>query len=94
MCRNRELHVGQQLWILSIRHQEQRTTSGKQDIEADVEALAGRVHHATDFFYFEHIAKYQGDVEGETRIKMTEMWVPAAAITEPLKRADDAEAKA
>jgi len=31
-----------------------------------------------DFFYFEHAAKYQT----ESRIKIGELWVPAAAITE------------
>jgi len=49
---------------------------------------------ATEFFYFDHIAKYQSDVDGETRIKMTEMWVPAAVITEALSTDADAEAKA
>jgi hypothetical protein len=39
---------------------------------------------ATDFFYFEHIAKYQGTVDG-SRIKMQVLWVPPA-ITEPLAR--------
>lgn len=69
---------------------------GRADFDVVAFTHLDRDHYAkaTDFFYFEHIAKYQGDVEGETRIKMTEMWVPAAAITEPLKRADDAEAKA
>lgn len=33
---------------------------------------------ASDFFYFEHATKYQGS----GRIKMKEMWVPAAAVTE------------
>lgn len=49
---------------------------------------------ATNFFYFEHIQKYQGDVDGKKRIKMKIMWVPAAAITEKLKHEDDIEAKA
>jgi hypothetical protein len=49
---------------------------------------------ATDFFYFEHIKKYQADVDGELRIKMNEMWVPAAVITETLRADADAEAKA
>lgn len=53
-------------------------------------------HYAgsTDFFHFEHIKKYQGLVDGEPRIKMTEMWVPAAVITEPLCADADTEAKA
>ena len=49
---------------------------------------------ATDFFYFEHIQKYQGDVEGEARIKMKTMWLPAAIITEQLALNADREAKA
>lgn len=49
---------------------------------------------ATDFFYFEHIAAYQGVVDGEPRIKMDELWVPAAVITEALSVDADVEAKA
>lgn len=49
---------------------------------------------ATDFFYFEHIKKYQGDVDGKPRIKMDMLWVPAAVITESLGHGDDVEAKA
>lgn len=39
----------------------------------------------TDFFYLEHDKNYQGKVDGKDRIKMTEMWVPAAVLTEKLK---------
>ncbi len=49
---------------------------------------------ATEFFYFDHIAKYQDDIGGEPRIKIAAMWVPAAVITEPLSRDADTEAKA
>lgn len=49
---------------------------------------------ATEFFYFEHIDKYQGPVEGKDRIKMNVMWVPACAITEALGDDADLEAKA
>lgn len=49
---------------------------------------------ATEFFYFEYIEKYQGDVDGEPRIRMNEMWVPAAVITESLSVGADAESKA
>ena len=42
---------------------------------------------ATDFFYLEHAKKYQG----EDRIKINVMWVPAALITE--QRPDDDEAR-
>jgi len=40
---------------------------------------------AKDFFYLEHDKAYQGKVDGQERIKMREMWVPAAALTEKLK---------
>lgn len=36
------------------------------------------VHGSSDFFWFDHAAKYQGD----GRIKIKELWVPAGAITE------------
>ena len=49
---------------------------------------------ATEFFYFEHTKKYQGDVDGKRRIKMDEMWVPAAVITESFSADADVEAKA
>jgi hypothetical protein len=49
---------------------------------------------ATEFFYFEHIKKYQEDVGGEPRIKMKVLWVPAAVITEKLDSGADREAKA
>ena len=42
---------------------------------------------ATDFFHLEHAKKYQGD----GRIKINVMWVPAALITEP--GPDDDEAR-
>lgn len=54
-------------------------------------------HYAgsTEFFYFDHIAKHQDDVDGEPRIKMNTMWVPAAIITEALSREEGTvEAKA
>jgi hypothetical protein len=37
---------------------------------------------ATRFFHLEHNPKYQGKVDGKDRIKITELWVPAWAITE------------
>lgn len=40
------------------------------------------IRGASEFFYFEHATKYQGKVNGKDRIKMREMWVPAAVITE------------
>jgi hypothetical protein len=40
------------------------------------------IHGASSFFYMEHAQKYQDKVNGKSRIKMQEMWVPAAAITE------------
>lgn len=40
----------------------------------------------TDFFYLEHDKKYQGKAgDGKERIKITELWVPAAVLTEKLK---------
>ncbi|MGA1824395.1 MAG: hypothetical protein ACMUIP_06990 [bacterium] len=36
------------------------------------------IHGSTDFFYLEHAKKYQS----EDRIKIKELWVPAAMITE------------
>ena len=36
----------------------------------------------SEFFYLEHAAKYQGQVNGKDRIKIKELWVPAAVITE------------
>ncbi len=36
------------------------------------------VHGASEFFYFEHAEKYQSD----SRIRIEELWVPAAAIIE------------
>ena len=49
---------------------------------------------ATDFFYFEHIQKYQADVDGKRRIEMRSMWVPAAIITEQIAQDGPTEAKA
>lgn len=37
---------------------------------------------ASSFFWLDHAAKYQGKVEGKERIKISEIWVPAWAITE------------
>ena len=41
---------------------------------------------SSDFFFLEHATKYQG----EGRIKMNVMWVPAAVITEPSPDDDEA----
>ena len=40
------------------------------------------IRGASEFFYFEHAAKYQEDVDGKKRIKARDIWVPAAVITE------------
>jgi beta-lactamase superfamily II metal-dependent hydrolase len=40
---------------------------------------------ATEFFWLEHAEKYQG----EGRIKIRELWVPAAVITEQLSKEED-----
>ena len=49
---------------------------------------------ATEFFYFDHIKKYQGDVNGLQRFTMSKLWVPSAIITEKLPATADEEAKA
>jgi len=76
---------------------ELRDDLGKHDY-FDVVAFShlDRDHYAgaTDFFYFERIAKYQDAVEGKCRIKMKVLWVPACVITEPLGQDADFEAKA
>jgi hypothetical protein len=40
------------------------------------------IHGASNFFYLEHAEKYQENVDGKARIKLRELWVPAAVITE------------
>jgi hypothetical protein len=40
------------------------------------------IRGASNFFYLEHAQKYQEKVDGKVRIKMRELWVPAAVITE------------
>lgn len=40
------------------------------------------IRGTSSFFYLEHAAKYQGQVNGKDRIRMRELWVPAAVITE------------
>ena len=77
--------------------QEIRDDLGRRD-HFDVVAFThlDKDHYAraTEFFYFEHIKKYQDDVDGEPRIKMDVLWVPAAVITEALAKDADPEAKA
>lgn len=48
------------------------------DVVAFTHADDDHVHGAADFFYLEHAAKYQG----EDRIEIKELWVPAAMILE------------
>ncbi len=48
------------------------------------------IKRSPEFFWLEHDKKYQGKVDGKDRIKINEMWVPAAAITED-KCEDDAK---
>ena len=40
------------------------------------------IRGASNFFYMRHAQKHQDQVDGKSRIKMDEMWVPAAVITE------------
>jgi hypothetical protein len=64
------------------------------DVVAFTHLDRDRYAKATEFFCFEHVKKYQDDVDGERRIHMDEMWVPAAVITESLDADADTEAKA
>src|SRR5512139_4093461 len=48
------------------------------DVEAFTHADDDNIHGFSEFFWLEHAAKYQG----EGRIKIREMWVPAAVIIE------------
>lgn len=48
------------------------------DIVAFTHLDDDHVHGASDFFWFDHATKYQGD----DRIKLNELWVPAGAVTE------------
>jgi hypothetical protein len=40
------------------------------------------IRGASNFFYLEHAQKYQENVDGKIRVKIRELWVPAAVITE------------
>jgi len=40
------------------------------------------IHGSSNFFYFEHAQKYQAKVDGRDRIRIGELWIPAAVITE------------
>lgn len=48
------------------------------DVVGFTHADDDHVHGASEFFYLEHAEKYQSD----SRIKITELWVPAAMILE------------
>ena len=48
------------------------------DAVAFTHADDDHIHGASEFFYLEHAAKYQG----EGRIKINDLWVPAAFILE------------
>jgi hypothetical protein len=56
------------------------------DIVAFTHLDEDHIKGAGDFFWFEHAKGYQGD----ERIKMDMLWVPAAVITEEGKKTDDA----
>ncbi len=77
--------------------EEIRDDMGEQD-RFDVVAFThlDRDHYAgaTEFFYFDHIKKFQQPVDGRARMKMTILWVPAAVITEKLAADAEEEAKA
>src|SRR5271167_4963293 len=38
------------------------------------------IRGASNFFYFEHAEKYQENLDGKVRVKIGELWVPAAVI--------------
>lgn len=40
------------------------------------------IRGTSNFFYLQHAEKYENKVDGKSRIKIDEMWVPAAVITE------------
>jgi len=40
------------------------------------------IRGVSNFFWLEHAQKYQENVDGKVRIKIRELWVPAAVITE------------
>lgn len=51
---------------------------GYYDVVAFTHADDDHVHGASDFFFLDHAKKYQGD----DRVKIRELWVPAAMILE------------
>lgn len=55
------------------------------DVVAFTHADDDHTHGASDFFWFQHAEKYQGD----DRFKIAELWVPAAFITEASTELDD-----
>lgn len=63
----------------------------KADNRSDFDVLAlthgdkDHIEGSTEFFWLEHAAKYQGD----DRIKVKELWVPAAVILEQFEQGSD-----
>lgn len=55
------------------------------DVAAFTHLDEDHIKGSSEFFWFEHAAKYQDD----ERIKITEMWVPAALITEEGQKTED-----
>lgn len=73
-----------------------REDLGKQcsyDVVAFTHLDQDHYQGATKFFYFDHIKRYQEDVDGKPRIKMRVLWIPAAVITEDLGLDANEEAK-
>ena len=52
------------------------------DVVAFTHADTDHISGCTEFFHFDHAAKYQGD----GRIKIKELWVPAALLIEEVER--------
>lgn len=61
-----------------LREDMKRADSSAYAVVAFTHLDADHCGGASEFFWFDHADKYQG----EDRFKMTTMWVPAAAITE------------
>lgn len=61
-----------------LRAERRSVGADEYDVVAFTHLDRDHIQGATDFFYLEHAAKYQGG----DRLKIKELWVPAAAITE------------
>ena len=62
----------------AIREELRESNRNYIDVVGFTHADNDHIHGAADFFYLEHATKYQSD----SRIKINELWVPAAMILE------------